>query len=201
MTLPRRALLSTVRGVLIVATIAASTAVVLTQGLGYGGRPFDQYFLRFGRPAPPAAGIAVRAGRLFDARAGTMLQNQVIVIKGDVIADVGPAGSVQIPAGAQVIDLTNASVMPGLIDHHLHLMNSVGGPSDPNDAGYVVRGMGLAMQNMIGGYTTVVDMGQDTWALLEMRNGINRGWIPGPRIQMAGPALNPRANSGYPAPS
>jgi imidazolonepropionase-like amidohydrolase len=107
---------------------------------------------------------------------------------------------VQIPAGAQVIDLSNATVMPGLIDHHLHLLNTVGGPSDQNDAGFVVRGMGLAMQNLIGGYTTVVDMGQDTWALLEMRNGINRGWIPGPRIQMAGPALNPRANSGYVAP-
>ena len=201
MTMPRRALSSAVRCVLVGAGIAASTAVVWTQGLGYGGRPFDPYFLRFGRPAPPAAGIAVRAGRMFDAKAGTMLQNQVILIKGEIITDVGPADRIQIPAGAQVIDLSNASVLPGLIDHHLHLMNTVGGLSDPNDAGFVVRGMGLAMQNLMGGYTTVVDMGQDTWALIEMRNGINRGWIPGPRIQMAGPALNPRANSGYTAPS
>lgn len=201
MTSPRRTLLGKIRPALVVAAIALSTAVVWTQGLGYGGRPYDQYFLRFGRPAPPAEGIAVRAGRMFDAKAGTILQNQVIVIKGDVITDVGPANRVQIPAGVQTIDLSNATVMPGLIDHHLHLMNTVGGPSDQNDAGFVVRGMGLAMQNLIGGYTTVVDMGQDTWALLEMRNGINRGWIPGPRIQMAGPALNPRANSGYVAPS
>ena len=148
MTMPRRTALRTVRNVLAAAAIAASTTVVWTQGLGYGGRPFDEYFLRFGRPAPPAAGIAVRAGRMFDAKAGRMLQNQVILIKGEVITDVGPAGQIQIPAGAQVIDLSNASVLPGLIDHHLHLMNTVGGLSDPNDAGFVVRGMGLAMQNL-----------------------------------------------------
>src|SRR4029434_3141989 len=124
-----------------------------------------QYFLRFGRPAPPAEGYAVRADRMFDAKAGTILQNQIILVKGDVITDVGPANRVQIPAGAQVIDMSNATVLPGLIDHHLHLLNTVGGPSDQNDAGFVVRGMGLAMQNLIGGYTTVVDMGQDTWAL------------------------------------
>ena len=99
MTMPRRVMLHTVRGVFVAAAIAASTAVVWTQGLGYGGRPFDEYFLRFGRPAQPAAGIAVRAGRLFDAKAGTMLQNQVILIKGEIITDVGPANRIQIPAG------------------------------------------------------------------------------------------------------
>src|SRR5207244_6896712 len=137
------------RGVIVAAAIAASTAVVWTQGLGYGGRPFDEYFLRFGRPAPPAAGIAVRAGRMFDAKAGTMLQNQVILIKGEIITDVGPANQIQIPAGAQVIDLSNASVLPGLIDHHLHLMTTVGGLADPTDAALARRGVGLAMPSLV----------------------------------------------------
>jgi len=153
--------------------------------------------MNFGRNGKPG-NIAVKAGRMFDAKAGTMLNNQVILIKDDIITDVGP--NLAIPAGFQVIDLSNASVVPGLIDHHLHLINTVGGATDPNESGLVVRGMALAMQNMIGGYTTVVDMGQDTWALIEMRKGMERGLIPGPRIQMAGPALNPRASGTYSAP-
>ena len=55
---------------------------------------------------------------MFDAKAGTMLTNQIILIKGDRIADVGP--SVQIPAEARVIDLSNATVLPGMVDGHVH---------------------------------------------------------------------------------
>src|SRR6516164_8053186 len=82
-------------------------------------------------PAPPAKApgvVAVRAGRLFDSKSGTMLRNQVILIRGDRITDVG--ASVSIPAGAQVIDLSGATVLPGLIDTHLHVMD--GGGSGPN---------------------------------------------------------------------
>src|SRR5438105_663557 len=121
MTISRTAMLRTAQWVLTGAVLLATTSVVWTQGGGgYGGRPFNQYFTHFQRPPQSAAGIAVRAGRMFDAKAGTMLTNQVILIKNDLITDVGPAGQVQIPTGAQVIDLSNASVLPGLIDHHLH---------------------------------------------------------------------------------
>src|SRR5262245_15200661 len=63
--------------------------------------------------ATPDNVVAVRAGRMFDAKAGTMLNNQVILIKGERIADVGP--SVQIPPEARVIDLSTATVLPGMI--------------------------------------------------------------------------------------
>src|SRR6266481_2347177 len=56
--------------------------------------------------------IAIRAGRLFDPKSGTNLSNQVVLIRGERIMDVGPAASVQVPAGAQVIDLSNATVLP-----------------------------------------------------------------------------------------
>ncbi len=62
--------------------------------------------------------VAIRAGRMFDAKAGTMLNNQIILIKGDRITDVGP--SVQIPPEARVIDLGGATVLPGMIDGHVH---------------------------------------------------------------------------------
>src|SRR4051812_8610103 len=72
---------------------------------------------------PPAAQyaaaqiIAVRAGRLFDPRSGTLRSNQVIVIRGDRITDVGP--NVAVPSGARIIDLSRSTVLPGLIDTHL----------------------------------------------------------------------------------
>ena len=68
---------------------------------------------------PPTQVVAIRAGRLFDSRAGTLLNNQVIVIRGDRIADVGSA--VAIPTDARLIDLSTATVMPGMIDAHVHL--------------------------------------------------------------------------------
>ena len=71
--------------------------------------------------------VAIRAGRLFDPKSGTNLINQVVLISGDKITEVGPAGKVTIPAGAKVIDLSKATVLPGLIDGHVHLTDEVGG--------------------------------------------------------------------------
>src|ERR1700692_727764 len=65
---------------------------------------------------PPADRvIAVRAGRLFNSKTGQMLMRQVVLLQGERITDVGPEGQIKIPAGAQVIDLGQASVLPGLI--------------------------------------------------------------------------------------
>jgi imidazolonepropionase-like amidohydrolase len=69
---------------------------------------------------------AVRAGKLFDPKSGTNLTNQVVLITGDKITDVGPADRVKVPAGAKVIDLSNATVLPGLIDGHVHLTDAQG---------------------------------------------------------------------------
>ncbi|MGH9455103.1 MAG: amidohydrolase family protein, partial [Terriglobia bacterium] len=63
----------------------------------------------------------VKAGKMFDANAGTMLSGQTIIIHGDRIADVGSSRSVSVPSGATVIDLSHATVLPGLIDGHTHI--------------------------------------------------------------------------------
>src|SRR5438477_3712743 len=78
-----------------------------------------------GRAQEGSAGpiVAVRAGRLFDAKAGRMLTGQTVLIRGDRIADVGP--SVQVPAGAQVIDLGSATLLPGMIDAHVHVSQNL----------------------------------------------------------------------------
>src|SRR5580700_3081440 len=69
--------------------------------------------------APADQVIAVKAGRLFDAKLGDMLSNQVVLIKGDRITDVG--ANLPIPAGAKVVDLSAATVLPGMIDTHVHV--------------------------------------------------------------------------------
>ena len=68
--------------------------------------------------------MAVRAGRLFNSNTGQLLARQVVLIQGERITEVGPEGQIRIPAGAQVIDLTQATVLPGLIDAHTHMFNT-----------------------------------------------------------------------------
>jgi imidazolonepropionase-like amidohydrolase len=69
--------------------------------------------------APAAKTVVIRAGHLLDVKTGKTLTNQVIVIQGDKIASVAP--DTQVPAGALVVDLSNATVLPGLIDAHTHI--------------------------------------------------------------------------------
>jgi imidazolonepropionase-like amidohydrolase len=157
--------------------------------------PFDAS--RMHMQAPPAEGVAVRAGRLFDSKSGAMLSNQVILIQGDRIIAAGAADRVKIPPAAMVIDLSRATVLPGLIDRHVHLMQE----QQPNDARAAFSGWHYALKDLNAGFTTLQDMGSPfTYATVELRDAINKGEIPGPRLQVAGPQLNPRAAGYYPAP-
>lgn len=148
--------------------------------------------------APPPQGVAIRAGRLFDPKSGTNLTNQVIVVKADRIVDVGPADKIQIPPGARVIDLSRATVLPGLIDRHVHLMQE----QQPNDSRAGFIGLNYALKDLNAGFTTLQDMGSAfTYATVELRDAINKGLVPGPRLQVAGPQIDPRGATYYAAPS
>jgi len=158
--------------------------------------PFDAS--RIDVQAPPPQGVAVRAGRLFDPKSGTNLPNQVILIQGDRIADVGPADRVSIPPGARVIDLSRETVLPGLIDRHVHLIQD----QQVNDGRAALTGLNYALKDLHAGFTTLQDMGSAfSYATVELRDAINKGLVPGPRLQVAGPQLNPRGAAYYPAPS
>src|SRR6202051_4702729 len=94
---------------------------------------------------------AVRAGKMFDPKSGTNLSNQVVLITGDKITEVGPADKVKIPAGVKVIDLSQATVLPGLIDGHVHLTTEVGGLQHE-----MLVALDSAKRSLYAGYTTQV---------------------------------------------
>jgi imidazolonepropionase-like amidohydrolase len=144
---------------------------------------------------PPTQVVAIRAGRLFDSRAGTLMTNQVIVIRGDRIADVGPA--VAIPPDARVIDLGTATVLPGMIDAHVHLFPA---DDDLSESTRTIVGVANAQTDLNAGFTTVLDMdSRGGFGTVDLRNAINRGLVMGPRMQVVGQSLNQRASTPYPA--
>jgi len=143
---------------------------------------------------PPTQVVAIRAGRLFDSRAGTLMNNQVIVIRGDRISDVGPA--VAIPPDARVIDLSAATVLPGMIDAHVHLFPA----DDLSESTRTIVGVANAQTDLNAGFTTVLDMdSRGGFGTVDLRNAINRGLVMGPRMQVVGQSLNQRASTPYPA--
>jgi imidazolonepropionase-like amidohydrolase len=169
----------------LIVVVAAVAAVSPTPVLSQGGDAAERV-------------VAVRAGRMFDARTGSYRPNQVIVIRGGVIADVGPA--VPIPAGARVIDLSGATVLPGMIDAHVHVY---AGTSATQSIQYrTAIAIANAQKDLAAGFTTVVDMdSRGGYGTVDLRNAIDRGFIQGPRMQVVGQSINQRASAPYRSPS
>src|SRR5258708_29127426 len=190
-------LLKTALAFVVAAWLSGNPARVLAQVQGRPeAGPFDP--ARLTMQPPPPEGVAIRAGRLFDPKTGANLTNQVIVVQGDRITDVGPADRVKIPAGATVIDLSRATVLPGLIDRHVHLTES----PEPNEARSLLVAQHYALPDMYAGFTTLQDMNSPyTYATVELRAAINKRQIVGPRMQVTWPPLNPTAFTAYGSPS
>ncbi len=141
--------------------------------------------------APAAKTVVIRAGHLLDVRTGKMLANQTIVIQGDKIASVG--SEAQTPAGAEVVDLSNATLLPGLIDAHTHLTMTTNfgysrlGISVPREA---LTGARNARVTLDAGFTTVRNVGASGFSDVALRDAINAGDVPGPRMLVSGPPLS-----------
>ena len=142
-------------------------------------------------PAPRR--VVVHAGHVLDVKTGNTLNDQVIVIEGDKIVSVGPASSAKADPGAETVNLPNATVLPGLIDSHTHLS------FEPKNLGYESLGVSVprealsgaknARVTLLAGFTTVRNVGASGYSDIALRDAINDGDIPGPRILASGPAL------------
>jgi len=136
--------------------------------------------------APTAQTIVVRAGRLFDSKTGQMLTRQVVILQGERITDVGPEAQIKIPSGAQVIDLSQATVLPGLIDAHTHMFNTPK-PGTSREASTLIALHNL-QADLRAGFTSARDMSShgNGYADVDIRDAINEGRIDGPRFQVSG---------------
>ncbi|MBI4887563.1 MAG: amidohydrolase family protein [Acidobacteria bacterium] len=134
-------------------------------------------------PAPRVA--AVRAGRLFDSTTGRMLTRQVVLVSGERITEVGPEAQIKIPSGAQVIDLSQATVLPGLVDAHTHMFNTRG-PKGTTEASMLIA-VQNAQADLRAGFTAARDMTShgNGYGDVEIRDAINQGRLDGPRYQVS----------------
>lgn len=152
-----------------------------------------------GSKAPPSAHIAppertyvLKAARLFDANRGSMLENQSVLVRGSRIVAIG--GNLDVPAEATVIDLGQMTLMPGMIDAHVHVVT--GGATPTQRA---LNALANAQADLNAGFTTIADMdSRGGFSTVDLRDAINSGVVSGPRMQVVGQSLNYRASRYVP---
>ncbi len=143
-----------------------------------------------------AQGVTIiRAGTLIDGNGKAPIKNAVIVVRGDVIESVssGPL-SPELLRGATVVDLSQSTVLPGLIDCHDHIMGTPGDGGDTqmlqeSDADQVLHGVKHARITLDAGFTTIRNVGSGSFGDISLKRAIARGDIVGPRIYGAGPGI------------
>jgi imidazolonepropionase-like amidohydrolase len=148
---------------------------------------------------PPPKKMAIRAGRLIDGKNDTPIANALIVIEGDKIASVTPGGSA--PAGVQLIDLSNATVLPGFVDTHTHVLLQGDITEEEYDAQLLkesipyraILGARNARIALDHGFTTIRDLETEgaMYADVDVKKAIANGEVPGPRMQVATRAMTP----------
>jgi len=145
-------------------------------------------------PATSPHPIVLHAARLLDIKAGKLIQPGEVLIQGDRIVEVGSA--VKHPAGAEVLDLGDRTLMPGLIDAHIHLFLHPGAEDlqtvQESVPERTITATLAARDDLMAGFTAERDMGTEGAGSADtaVRNAINEGRVPGPRLRISGNAIN-----------
>lgn len=140
--------------------------------------------------------VVLKAARVIDGVRSAPIENGIVVVTDNKIVAVGVAGSVTIPSGAKLIDLGDATLMPGFIDAHTHIVGRVLGDAegrtsrfrDYNSFGAILA-VGNSEKTLMAGFTTIRNVGSGNFDDLAIRKAINDGWIAGPRMLTAGHSL------------
>jgi len=166
----------------------AIAACVVPEVAGQGLRSSPQ-----GAATPRAATLAIVGGTLIDGNEGPPVQNAVVLVTGDRITHVGTIHDTEIPAGAEVIDADGRTVMPGLHDAHVHVMLVGHGEYDeyfPRYGDRLRELMPIATRELLmAGVTSARDLGAPLDDILWLKNEIEEGRLPGPRMFVSGPFL------------
>jgi imidazolonepropionase-like amidohydrolase len=146
-----------------------------------------------------AQDTVIKAGHVFDPRSGKLLDNQIIIVKGNRIADIGP--NLGYKSTDRVIDLSKSWVLPGLMDCHVHITsnyphrkyNGLEGIYLTESSGFrSLRGAFVAEQLLMGGFTTIKEIGNDAnYASADVIKAIKQGWVKGPTIFYSGKIIAP----------
>lgn len=158
-----------------------------------------------GSQKPPEQVTAIRCGRLLDVRSGELLANQIILISGNRITGVSSESATTVPADARRIDLSQFTCLPGLMDAHTHLVDGPPGNESFNWARPLMRsGAQMAFEGAVNaratieaGFTSVRDLGTyRAFVDVALRDAIERGAVPGPRMQPAGAYITISGGAG-----
>lgn len=172
----------------------AATLAVMVAGVAMAGGAHAA------EAAKAPAVVAIKAGKLVDVTTATVKTDQVILVEGERIKAVGAAATTPIPAGARIIDLSDKTVLPGLIDTHTHLT------SDPTVSyleSYHISapraglfGAAGAWRTLRAGVTTARNVGAGAYADVALRDAIERGDVPGPRVFASGSMISMTGGHG-----
>jgi imidazolonepropionase-like amidohydrolase len=153
-------------------------------------------------PVPPIGkgAVVLKAARLIDGTGAGMISNGVVVVTDNMITAVGSGSSVRIPENARVIDLGDVTLLPGFIDAHTHLVGRVlGDPAGDNapvrdfESFAAILSVEHARATLMAGFTSVRNVGASgKFDDMALRQAIDEGWTPGPRMMTAGHALGIR---------